>query len=334
LTAARSAAKLDFVADLRSKVGQALDEGRMLALVAQVLVGFLLRATFEPRFEGLGEGQTYLVLGGLFLMLLALGLILAPAAYHQIVERGEDTVELHALATRTLDVALVPFALGLGIDLEVAFGAVLGRGAGIAAGLAAMGTALLLWFGWTLRERRARGAQEVVVAERLRQAAERKTPLETRITHVLTEARTVLPGAQALLGFQFVTILMDEFQKLPAGSKYLHLAALSLVAVAIVFLMLPAAYHRLVEEGEDTERLHSVASVSVIAAMVALALGVAGDLFVVARKVTESDAVALALTAAVLAFYAGLWFGYTLLVRRRRNAPGGGTSGRIVAATA
>jgi hypothetical protein len=41
-----------------------------------------------------------------------------------------------------------------------------------------------------------------------------KTDLPTRIRHVLTEARVVLPGTQALLGFQLTVILTESFEKL------------------------------------------------------------------------------------------------------------------------
>ena len=42
-----------------------------------------------------------------------------------------------------------------------------------------------------------------------------ETELSTRIKQVLTEARVVLPGAQALLGFQFIAVLTDSFARLP-----------------------------------------------------------------------------------------------------------------------
>ncbi|HVY61582.1 MAG TPA: DUF6328 family protein [Planctomycetota bacterium] len=300
----------------------ALDECRMLSLVAQVLVGFLFRACFEPRFDALPESEAYVVLGGLGLMLIALGLIVAPSAYHRIVMRGEDSRRAHAVTTRFLDLALLPFALGLGVNLEVAFAAVLGRGAGIVAGVAAAGAALAAWYGVPLACRRGCAAPpEEIVQER------QPTPVGKKIEQALTEARTVLPGAQALLGFQFITVLMRGFERLPASAKEAHLASLAAVAVAVVFLMLPAAFHRIVERGEDTERFHAVAGACVLVAMAWLALGLAGDTFVVALKVTASAPVSIGAGAAVLALYGGLWFGYTLAARAAatrgsRPAPG------------
>jgi hypothetical protein len=134
---------------------------------------------------------------------------------------------------------------------------------------------------------------------------------------VLTEARVVLPGAQALLGFQFAAILMDAFTKLPKTSQVLHLVSLGLIATSIIFLMAPAAFHRLVERGEDTDRMHRFASAMVICAMVPLALGIAADFYVVLAKVLDSTTLALSLSLASLIFFYGLWFGLMLVARVR-----------------
>jgi putative copper export protein len=135
---------------------------------------------------------------------------------------------------------------------------------------------------------------------------------------VLTEARVVLPGAQALLGIQLGVTLTDGFSRLSPYLKYLHLACLGLMVLTIVFLMAPAAFHRIVEDGEDSERLHRFASAMVLAAMVPLALGITGDFYIVAVKVLESDQLALVLSILLLLTFFGLWFGLTNLLRTRR----------------
>ena len=137
------------------------------------------------------------------------------------------------------------------------------------------------------------------------------TDITDKVEHVLTEARMVLPGVQALLGFQFSIMFVQGFDPLPASSKYVHLASLALVALSTVLLIAPAAYHRIVEQGEDTEHFHRFASRMVLAAMVPLALGTSGDFFVVVRKVTGSSTFGLAVAALVLVFVFGLWFGFT-----------------------
>ena len=150
------------------------------------------------------------------------------------------------------------------------------------------------------------------------------TQLKDKIDQTLTEARVVLPGAQALLGFQFTIMLMEAFDKLPPSSKYVHLASLALIALCTILLMAPAAYHRIAEDGEDSLHFERLASRLVLASMVPLALGICGDFFVVLRKVSGSVEFSLISSAVMLAIFYGLWFGYSLLQRKRehhRSAP-------------
>jgi hypothetical protein len=53
------------------------------------------------------------------------------------------------------------------------------------------------------------------------------TPLHAKMEEMLTEARVVLPGAQALFGFQLVIVLTQSFEQLPSVSKITHAASLS-----------------------------------------------------------------------------------------------------------
>src|SRR5262249_950890 len=48
--------------------------------------------------------------------------LLLPPAYHRIVENGENTSNFNRLVTRVLELALFPFAIGLGVDVHTAFG--------------------------------------------------------------------------------------------------------------------------------------------------------------------------------------------------------------------
>jgi hypothetical protein len=102
-----------------------------------------------------------------------------------------------------------------------------------------------------------------------------------------------------------------------------HLASLGLIAASIVFLMAPAAFHRIVERGQDTARLHQFSSAMVLGAMVPLALGIAGDAYVVLDKVLGSPSLAVALAGTSLIFFFGLWFGVTLALRQRIDAAPG-----------
>jgi hypothetical protein len=221
--------------------------------------------------------------------------------------------------------ALLPFCFGIGIDLYVAAQKVVGWKTGVAAGLLGTLVAASFWYGLEFyrgRERKgeieaAKGEGEM--SEAKEDGQDRKTKLSDKIKHVLTECRVVLPGSQALLGFQFISVLTESFDKLPSVSKYIHLASLGLNALTIVLLMTPAAYHRLVERGEETEHFHRFASKILVAALVPLALALAGDVYVVVQKVSDSQLVSVVSALVVLAVFWELWFGLTLYRRTQRQ---------------
>lgn len=298
----------------------------MLILGAQVLLGFQYRAVFESGFDKLPVSSQYLKLCGLCLMLLAVGMIMSPGAFHRIVEEGEGTERVHRYTSNIMGLSLMPFALGFSLDLYVATERVLGRAAAVVAGSGLGLMALFFWYGLEAirrREREPKIMEKEMESKREEQDdGEDGTKLKDKIEHALTEMRVVLPGAQALLGFQFASMLVEGFDKLPASSKYVHLASLMLMAISVVLLMTPAAYHRIVERGHETEHFHSFTSRMLIAAMLPLALGMCGDLFVVVRKITHSSTAAIAGAALMLLFFYGLWFGYTLYRRGQRDEAG------------
>src|SRR5204862_1825788 len=69
--------------------------------------------------------------------------------------------------------------------------------------------------------------------------------LDKATTYILEECRMVLPGIQALFGFQLIAVFNESFsEKLSRGEQLLHLIAIVLVTVAIALVMAPAALHR------------------------------------------------------------------------------------------
>jgi hypothetical protein len=274
-----------------------------------------------------------LKLAGLGLLVVTIGLLMVPAVYHRVVAEGEDTPGVHRFTSTVTAIALLPFALALAGDFFVAFSAQFGETVGVVASTLALAIALGFWYGIEVQRRQAHGlglwpsSPTRGDAGRDPQPGESKeagmgTQTETKISQVLTEARVVLPGAQALLGFQLAGMLVDGFEKLPSYAKYVHLGSLVAIGVAVVLLMAPAAYHRIVTEGEATEGVHRFASAMVLGAMVPLALGICGDLFVVVDKVTKNTPLSVGAAVAGLVFFYALWFGLTLALRARRPSTG------------
>ncbi len=279
----------------------------MLILGAQIFVGFHFRAAFEPAFEGVSKSAQYLKAAALMSLLIAVALIMAPGSYHRIVRAGSDAEDVHAFATTVMDFALIPFLLAFAFDLYLSTARVLNTVPAILIGLLTGAVAAFAWYALGFFSR-SRGKGRKTPKEKPKA---HPTKLKDKIDQALTEARVVLPGAQALLGFQLVTMFTDGYDKLPASSKYVHLVSLCLISLTMILLMTPAAYHRIAFEGEDTPEFHRAASALLLAAMVPLPLGICGDVYIVLRKVTESVPASLGMAGAILIFFYGLWFGFT-----------------------
>ena len=298
---------------LSDHLENALNEGRMLMLGGQVLLGFSYDICYEGGFERAPLRAQFAEIGAIALLTVALGWIVWPAAFHRIAAGGAPSEYLHLFITRVLDWALLPLGLSLGFALYAAAVGLHIPHSWIAGVLAGVVTLAAWYLGGVLPHRRPRPTRDG--------PSDSKRPdLGDRIKKVLIECRMALPGAQAFLGFQFAIIFETAFEKLPRSSQLIHFATLLCTTGAIVLLIAPAAYHRLAEAGEDSEHFHTVASRLLIAALAFLPLGMCGDLFVTLRKVTGSDSLSIAVPSfLVIAFYT-LWFGVSLW-RRRASRP-------------
>src|SRR5437773_1216414 len=102
------------------KLENVLNEGRILILGAQVLVGFGFRSVFQEGFPRLPQSQQQLWICSLALLLGSLCLLILPVPFHYIAESGEATERLHRLSQTTIEIALVPFAIGMAVSIFIA----------------------------------------------------------------------------------------------------------------------------------------------------------------------------------------------------------------------
>jgi hypothetical protein len=130
----------------------------------------------------------------------------------------------------------------------------------------------------------------------------------------------IIPGGQALFGFQFIAMLTTGFDGLPRSAKIVHAAALLLIAVNVILLMTPAALHRLSFAGEDSELFFRMGSALVIASPAFLAGGVALEFYVVVLKAYDSEGWAEANAGLIFAGLMTLWYVLPMALRYRRNS--------------
>jgi hypothetical protein len=303
------------MAKLSDRIENVLNESRMLLLGGQVLLGFSYRICFEPGFERITSAARLAEVCGVGIMTAGLGWLIWPAAFHQISARGLPTEAVEKFTTRILDWALLPLAFGIALTVYPVTNALrLPHPAWIGAVTGLF--ALAAWYGGLLSQRSIQNRKRAKSSQKPDQRDE--STLSDRIKKVLIECRMALPGAQAFLGFQFAIVFAQSFDRLPRSSQLVHFASLLSTTIAIVLLIAPAAYHRLVEGGEDTERFHRVASRLLLAALVFLAPGMAGDLFVVIRQITGSGPLATWISGLLLVVFYFLWFGVSAWKRKAR----------------
>ncbi len=139
-------------------------------------------------------------------------------------------------------------------------------------------------------------------------AEETELPLAKAAEYLLEECRMILPGIQALFGFQLISVFNQSFaQKLSAGEQRLHLVAIVLIVIAIALVMTPAAYHRESGGKTVTETFLTVSTRLVVVSMIPLALGICIDFYLVARIITSGVVIPLLAIPLFLVFIM-LWF--------------------------
>ncbi len=294
----------------KSKVKEALNEGRILIMVMQVLLGFQYLAMFYPRFQRLPEHGQAAIFLALVLSLVAVGLLMAPTPFHRLVENGDNTSRIKQFAGMSIALALPLIAGSLALDLAAVTESAAGRTAALILALAVIAVAAMLWLALGMLARK-----EIDVNESFHE----KATLQEKIETLLTEARVILPGAQALLGFQFSAMLTDKFETLPPTSQAIHTASLVAIALAVVLLIGPAAYHRVAANGEAREDVDRIGAWMVLGSLLPLALGLTGDLYVVAAMKLHAPAEAIAAAIAGFVLLLAFWAIYPAYARARKT---------------
>jgi hypothetical protein len=133
------------------------------------------------------------------------------------------------------------------------------------------------------------------------------------------EARMILPGVQALFGFQMVSVFNQRFNELDGSRQLAHLVAILMVVVAMGLLMTPAADHRLGQPDIVSNNFVRRSSKFIGASLVPLAIGLALDVYIVASLIAVASQYAQILGIAVFVGLCGLWIGVPSFVNNARQ---------------
>jgi Family of unknown function (DUF6328) len=285
---------------LERQIKLALDESRLLILGTQVLFGFQFNGVFQQRFGSLPFTSRAFICAGLGLIMIAVAFLITPSIYHRIVERGQDSSRMVALATLCAGVALLPIAIALALDMYVALGQIAADAFAAGAAGVFFALAVLCWYALAWMTKRRENP--------MIEPPQKSTPLETQVDQLLTEARVIIPGVQALLGFQLTVTLTQAFAELGSSAKITHAIALCCMALAVILLMAPASLHRIAFAGQDDPAFLAIGSRFVVAAPLPLALGLALDTYVATIRALNSEFAATALAVGSLVVLLGLWY--------------------------
>ena len=134
---------------------------------------------------------------------------------------------------------------------------------------------------------------------------------DLEMRNIIEEARVVLPGVQALFGFQTIAVFNDRFEDLVYYAKICHALGMIMVIISVAMVMTPAIYYRTCR-GRATASMVKSSSKMIRGALAPLAVGLALDMFTVIHVVTTGMSARLAFSISAglgtLALLSGLWF--------------------------
>ena len=128
----------------------------------------------------------------------------------------------------------------------------------------------------------------------------------------------VLPGIQALFGFQLIAVFNTRFAEvLSAREQRLHYLAIALVTMSIGLIMAPAAFHRQTNPRQTSDAFLRLSSWLLLWSLAPLAVSLGIDVYLVGRVILGSKPWALVVAGAALMFLSTFWFALPRLYKLR-----------------
>jgi hypothetical protein len=156
-----------------------------------------------------------------------------------------------------------------------------------------------------------------------RQQAGKQLPLDKAASLVLDESRMILPGIQALFGFQLIVVFSTTFtEKLNVSEQRLHLIAILLVVLATMIILTQAMYHRQTSEKEVAEEFIRIASRLLLLSMFPIVTSISIEFYLISRVILNNTFWALVFTLVVFSLFLVLWLGLPRIEPLRRLLAG------------
>jgi len=132
------------------------------------------------------------------------------------------------------------------------------------------------------------------------------------LIELLNELRVALPGVQVLFAFLLAVPFSQRFGQVTDLQKDAYMAALLCTMAGSVFLIAPAAHHRIRFRDPDKESILKLANIFAIVGIVFLAFGMTAVVFLVTDLLFK-DVVTAVVTGAAAGLFAVVWFALPLL---------------------
>jgi hypothetical protein len=130
---------------------------------------------------------------------------------------------------------------------------------------------------------------------------------DEEMRNIIEEARVILPGLQAVFGFQTAAVFSTRFISLADYAKVCHLFGLMLIVVAMAMLMTPAVYYR-AKRGDATSHMIEVSRKTLRGALIPMSLGFSLDMLTVMSLATDALVFSIGAAVVTLIVFVGFWY--------------------------
>lgn len=143
-----------------------------------------------------------------------------------------------------------------------------------------------------------------------KQETTKELPVDKATTLVLDESRMILPGIQALFGFQLMVVFNEAFsEKLSVPEQRLHLLSIALLLITTMSLMAQPVFHRQTAEKHVEDDFVRIASRLMLLGMIPLVISVCLEFYLISRLILGNVLISILLSFGMFLLFLLFWIG-------------------------